>query len=144
MGEPGGLIDLMGVFFVFLGTCGVLIQLHSFWVYRRLWKLERHGVEGAATIVRTEPARGLLRFFFEIKLPEGESGGEFSEVLLEPIGSPGDVVPAIYDPSKPQRTKTGTRGDIEYKGERLAVYLLGGGGTLFIAGSVMILLVRGW
>ena len=146
MGEPGGPIDLLGILFVILGTAGLLVQLQSFRDYVRLRRLERHGVEGEATIVRTEPSRGLLlRFFFKVKLPGDQPGGEFSEVLLEPIGSPGDVVPAIYDPGKPQRAKTGARGDIDYRGERLAVYLLGvGGGTLFVAGNVMIHLARDW
>ncbi|WP_129309460.1 DUF3592 domain-containing protein [Streptomyces sp. L2] len=146
MWEPGGPVDLAGIFFVFLGTCGLLIQAQSFVDYRRLRRLERHGIEGEATIVRTAPGRGLLlRCFFAVKLPGDEAGGEFCEVLLEPMGSPGDVVAAIYDPSRPERAKTGTRGDIEYKGERLAVYLLGGGGgTLFVAGLAMIFTVRGW
>ncbi|WP_460068751.1 DUF3592 domain-containing protein [Streptomyces sp. YKOK-I1] len=136
----------MGAFFVFLGTCGLIIQLQSLWDYRRLRRLERHGVEGEATIVRTQPARGLtLRFFFAVRLPGGESGGEFSEVLLEPVGSPGDVVPALYDPGDPRRAKTGTRGSIDYKAERAAVYLFGGGGgALFVAGIVILFLTRGW
>ncbi|MFD8423240.1 hypothetical protein [Streptomyces sp. NPDC059466] len=62
MGQPGGLVDLRGVFFVCLRTCGLIIQVQSF--------------------------LGL---------------------------SPG-----------------------------LAVFLLGGGGTLFVAGIVMIFLVCGW
>lgn len=145
MGEPGGPIDLLGILFVFLGTIGLIMQLQSSFDYRRLRRLERVGVEGEAAISRWEPAGGRMRLYLQVCLPEGRPAGEFEEVMLEPAGSPGDVVPVIYDPEKPTRAKTGTRGDLDYRAERLAVYLFGGGGgALFVAGVVMIFLVRGW
>ncbi|MEW1780117.1 DUF3592 domain-containing protein [Streptomyces sp. NPDC086777] len=145
MGEPGGPIDLLGILCVILGTVGLILQLQSAWDYRRLRRLERQGVEGEATITRWEPVRGQMRLYLQVSLPEGRSAGEFEEVMLEPVGSPGDVVPVVYDPEMPTRAKTGTRGDIDYKDDRLVVHLFGGGGgTLFVAGVVMIFLVRGW
>ncbi|WOX11826.1 DUF3592 domain-containing protein [Streptomyces sp. N50] len=141
--RPGGPVDLLGIFFIFLGTCGLLIQLNSFWVYRRLRRLERAGVEGEATVARWEPVGGQMRLHLQVSLPEGESAGEFEEVMLEPVGSPGDVVPVIYDPEQPSRAKTGGRKDIDYRGERLAVFLMGYGGlALFVAGIVMVALSR--
>ncbi|MEU6192987.1 DUF3592 domain-containing protein [Streptomyces sp. NPDC047061] len=141
--RPGGAIDLLGIFFIFLGTCGLLIQLNSFWVYRRLRKLERDGVEGEATVRRSEPAGGQVRLHFQVCLPDAEPVAEFEEVMLEPVGSPGDVVPVIYDPEKPTRARTGARKDIDYRGERLTVFLMGYGGlTLFVAGIVMVALSR--
>jgi hypothetical protein len=145
VGEPGGPIDLLGILFVFLGTIGLIMQLQSARDYRRLRRLERDGVEGEAAITRWEPVRGQVRLYLRVCLPEGRSAGEFEEVMLEPVGSPGDVVPVIYDAEKPTRAKTGTRRDLDYKDDRLVVYLFGGGGgTLFVAGLVMIFLVRGW
>ncbi|MFK0155451.1 DUF3592 domain-containing protein [Streptomyces sp. NPDC090493] len=76
-------------------------------------------------------------------LQEGGAAVEFSEVMLDPVGSPGDVVPVIYDPENPTRAKTGGRKDIDYRGERLAVFLMGYGGLmLFVAGIVMVALSR--
>lgn len=143
MGKPGGVVDILGIFFIFLGTCGLLIQLNSFWVYRTLRRLEKSGVEGEATITRWEPVGGQMRLYFQVCLPEGESAAEFEEVMLEPVGSPGDVVPVVYDPENPTRGKTGVRKDIDYRDERLMVFLFGYGGlTLFVAGIVMVALSR--
>ncbi|WP_428957324.1 hypothetical protein [Streptomyces sp. cg35] len=143
MAKPGGVIDLLGIFFVFLGTCGLLMQVGSLGIYRKLRKLERRGVEGEATVTRSWPVRGSVRVIFRIHLPEGRAVAEFNEVQLDPVGSPGDVVAVIYDPKKPTRAKTGGRKDINYRAERLAVQLLGGGGlALFVAGIVMVALAR--
>ncbi|MFK0287157.1 DUF3592 domain-containing protein [Streptomyces sp. NPDC090499] len=137
------MVDLLGIFFIFLGTGGLLIQLNSFWVYRRLRKLERSGVEGWATVARWEPVGGQTRLYLQAPLQEGGAAVEFSEVMLDPVGSPGDVVPVIYDPENPTRAKTGGRKDIDYRGERLAVFLMGYGGLmLFVAGIVMVALSR--
>ncbi|WP_437026086.1 hypothetical protein [Streptomyces bungoensis] len=122
-----------------------MVQLQSFWDYRRLRKLERSGVEGEATVVRRHPVRGHERYFLAVKLPDGSSADEFSEEHWQPIGAPGAVLPVIYDPAQPKRATTGARKDIDYKAERFAVYVMGGGGlTLFVAGCVMVALVRPW
>ncbi|MER6333472.1 DUF3592 domain-containing protein [Streptomyces sp. NPDC001034] len=145
MGKPGGAVDLIGIIFIVLGTMGIFIQMTSFVVYRRLRILERVGVEGEAVVGRHDRMDGLHRIYFQVRLPEGRSGKEFYEKHLELIGEPGAVVPVIYDRRKPGRAKTGSRADIEYRAERFAVYLLGGGGlTLFVAGFVMVALVRPW
>jgi hypothetical protein len=91
MGKPGGVVDILGIFFVFLGTCGLLIQLNSFRVYRTLRRLERSGVEGEATVTRWEPVGGQMRLYFQVCLPEGESAAEFAEVMLEPAGFAGSA-----------------------------------------------------
>lgn len=141
--RPGGVVDLLGILFVFLGTCSLILQLNSFWDYRRLRKLERSGVEGAATIARWEPVGGQMRLYLQVRLSGGGSSGEFEEVMLEPIGSPGDEVPVIYDPERPTRARTGTRGDIDYRDERMMVFLFGYGGlALFAAGILMVALSR--
>ncbi|MEV5850138.1 DUF3592 domain-containing protein [Streptomyces sp. NPDC051985] len=141
--RPGGVIDILGIFSIFLGTGGLILQLNSFWVYRRFRKLERDGVEGEATITRWAPAGGQMRLYLKVCLPEGREADEFEEVMLEPVGSPGDVVAVIYDPERPTRAKTGARKDIDYRAERLAVFIFGYGGlALFVAGIVMVALSR--
>jgi hypothetical protein len=145
VGKPGEPIDLLGLFFIFLGTVALAAQWGSFLDYRRLRKLERHGVEGEATITQRCAVRGHERYLFAVRLPDGASAAEFSEEHWKPLGQPGAVLPVIYDPAKPKRAKTGMRKDIEYRAERFAVYLLGGGGlTLFVGGLVMESLIRPW
>lgn len=141
--KPGGFIDLAGIFFIFLGTTGLIFQLQDLMDYRRLRKLERRGVEGEATIVNRHSVKGHERYYFAVRLPDGESAGEFSEEHWTPLGSPGTVVPVIYDPQKPTRAKTGGRKDIDYKEARMYVYVLGGGGVaLWVTGLLMLSLIR--
>ncbi|MFR9789629.1 DUF3592 domain-containing protein [Streptomyces sp. MB22_4] len=145
MGKPGGVVDLLGLLFMILGSMGVLIQLTSFATYRRLRILERSGTEGEAVVVRHDRMDGLHRVYLRVRLPEGGEGREFYERHRELIGGPGTVVPVVYDRRKPSRAKTGSREDYDYRAERLAVYLLGCGGlVLFVAGFVMVCLVRPW
>ncbi|MGW0823339.1 hypothetical protein [Streptomyces sp. NPDC002845] len=134
----GGLLEMVG-FGAFVSQLGIFLT------YRRLRNLARHGIEGEAVATTQEYyGSGKHRVHYEIRLPEGEPKAEFY-ALQRDLPDPGTVVPVVYDRRKPRRAKTGLLKDIDYRPERLVVFVLGYGGlALFVAGFVLLTMTLGW
>lgn len=125
-----------------VGFIAVVAQISIFLTYRRLRNLARHGVEGEAVVTAQEYyGSGKQRVHYEVRLPEGEPRAEFQAVQRE-LPGPGAVVPVVYDRRKPRRAKTGSLSDIDYRAERIVVFVLGYGGlAAYIAGIVLLVMV---
>ncbi|GAA4006768.1 DUF3592 domain-containing protein [Streptomyces sp. NBC_01352] len=127
---------------VMAGFAAMIIQSTTFLTYHRLRNLVRHGVEGeAVSTTHDYYGGGRYRVRYEVLLLEGEPRAEFREVQRDQP-SPGMVVPVVYDRRKPRRAKTGFLKDIDYRAERILVFILGYGGlAMFVAGILLLTMV---
>ncbi|MGW1008385.1 hypothetical protein [Streptomyces sp. NPDC002520] len=105
--------NIAGVGFVLMGLGALIcfLDLTGLLRFLKLRHLQRHGVEGEAASMRQEWIRKRHRVYYPLRLPKDPARRQvprFIEVGVEPRGPVGTVVPAVYDPRKPSRAKTGT------------------------------------
>jgi hypothetical protein len=124
-----------------VGFGAAISQVSIFRTYRHLRNLALHGVEGEAVSVGQEYAgSGKYRVSYEIRPAGSGSPAVFREVYAG-MREAGETVPVVYDRRKPRRARTGFLGDIDYRAERLSVFVLGyGGAAVYVVGLVLLIL----
>ncbi|WP_143070824.1 hypothetical protein [Streptomyces malaysiense] len=130
-----GLVLILFGFFALLAQSGNLVE------YRLMRNLKHHGVDGQAVYKFYEYVTNSHRAFFDVCLPQGEPPARFHEYMQALPGPEDTVVPVVYDSTKPQRARLGTREDLDFGKERPVVLLMGGTGLVLLGVGTTLCLV---